>query len=151
MRTLILYESKHGATKKVAELLGEKIENSVVAKISNFFGKLHKYDKVIVGGPIYAGRLNPVVKKYIEKNGEHIHSAFISGMRHENAEAEIKDNFSEEFLSKRQVEFVGGAYNISDMNFLEKLIVRVVAKTKYSKEEFNYENIDKLVKGLTVR
>lgn len=148
MKTLILYESKHGATKRVAELLGEKIENSVVARISNFFGKPHKYDRVIVGGPIYGGRLNPIVKKYIDENHEHIHAAFISGMMHENSEQEKKDNFSPEFLESKQVEFVGGAFNFEDMNFFEKLIVRFVAKVRESKEEYHMENIEKLARNL---
>lgn len=146
MKTLILYESKHGATKKVAEMLGEKIENSVVARIQNFVGDLNKYEHVIVGGPIYLGRLSPVVKEYIKDNDRHINAAFVSGMRHEESEKEIRDNFSREFLTDKQVEFVGGAFNFDSLSLFEKLAVKVVSKVRESKEEFDMESINRLVK-----
>lgn len=147
MRTLILYESKHGATKKVAELLGEKIENSVVARLQNFVGKAHNYDRVILGGPIYAGKLHPIVKKYFDENQEHINAIFVSGMRHESADQEIHDNLPDEFIDTHKVVFVGGAYDFSDMNFFERLIVRLVDHVKHSKEDFIYEQIEELIKA----
>lgn len=146
MKTLVLYESKHGATKKVAELLGKKIENSVVAKLADFRGKLYKYDRVILGGPIYGGKLHPRVKKYFDENHFEIDAVFLSGMRHELAEQEIHDNLPDEFIEKKKVVFVGGAFNFESMNFFEKLIVRMVTKVKHSKESFLMDQIEELVK-----
>lgn len=64
MKTIVVYKSKYGYTKKYAEWLAESLgcdikENASLADVAG-------YDTIICGGGIYAGRLNGA--KLITKN-----------------------------------------------------------------------------------
>lgn len=64
MKTIVVYRSKYGYTKKYAEWLAESLgcdikENASLADIAG-------YDVIIFGGGIYAGRINGI--KLIAKN-----------------------------------------------------------------------------------
>lgn len=64
MKTIVVYKSKYGYTKKYAQWLAESLgcdikENASLADVAG-------YDTIIYGGGIYAGRINGV--KLITKN-----------------------------------------------------------------------------------
>jgi menaquinone-dependent protoporphyrinogen oxidase len=71
MKTAIVFASKHGTTAKVAHLIknGLEYQNTdiynlkVASKID-----VDKYDCVIIGGSIHAGRVQSSLKKFCNKN-----------------------------------------------------------------------------------
>ena len=97
MKSLVIYYSKTGNTKLMAETMSEEIKADVLAikpqkeiksrgfmlymrgglqSISKRTIKLEDtdidlqddYDLIIIGTPVWAGRLNPVVRSFLKKN-----------------------------------------------------------------------------------
>lgn len=56
MKTIVVYKSKYGYTKKYAEWIAESLGCDIKENAS--FGDIAAYDAVIFGGGIYAGRIN---------------------------------------------------------------------------------------------
>lgn len=141
MSTIILYASKHGATKKCAELIAEKLEDKVeLHDLKNEkVPELSQYDKVIIGGAIYAGMILKEVKEFCSANVNELSGKklglFISCMNAKEAEKQLNMNFPKELLDNAVVkENLGGEFRFKEMNFFEKLITRMVSKMQ-SKED----------------
>ncbi|UCD01484.1 MAG: flavodoxin domain-containing protein [Promethearchaeota archaeon] len=73
MKVLIIYDTKYGNTKKVAELIGDglKIVEENVIKIENVkeidLNKDETYDLILIGSPNHMGSYTTNVKKFIKK------------------------------------------------------------------------------------
>ena len=63
MSTLIVYASKYGCTEKCVKLMSKKLNDKVdLINLKNINDiDLSKYDKVIIGGSIYIGRIQKEV------------------------------------------------------------------------------------------
>ena len=57
MKTLILYATKHGATRKIAKLIAQEIPDSVVKDVEESDPHLPSYDCVILGSSLMAGQI----------------------------------------------------------------------------------------------
>ena len=73
LSVLIIYYSEGGTTKKMAEIIGEKIkEEKVAVEIKNVEEtnpeELLKYDGVIIGSPTYYGTLAGKIKKLLDES-----------------------------------------------------------------------------------
>jgi menaquinone-dependent protoporphyrinogen oxidase len=70
VKTLIAYATKHGATARCARLLAEKLPDGAdLVDLGVGPGPvLEGYDTVLIGGPIYAGRIRPVVRRFCERS-----------------------------------------------------------------------------------
>lgn len=72
MKVLIIYDTKHGNTKKVAELIGEGLESvgENVITIGNVkeidFNIDMTYDLILIGSPNHVGSHTKNVKKFIK-------------------------------------------------------------------------------------
>lgn len=72
MEILIIYNTKHGNTKKVAELIGEGLntvkENAVTFRNVEEFdpNKEEVYDLILIGTPNHFGKPTKPIKKFIE-------------------------------------------------------------------------------------
>ncbi len=73
MKILIVYDTLHGNTKKVAELIGEglkSIEGNIVS-IENVkeidVGRDETFDAILIGSPNHAASHTKTVKQFIEK------------------------------------------------------------------------------------
>lgn len=64
--TVILYQSKYGATKKYAEWLAGRLGCEILETKSTKFTDIEKYDVVILGGGIYASGIAGL--SFIKKN-----------------------------------------------------------------------------------
>ena len=56
MKTLILYATKHGATRKIAKLIAQEIPDSVVKDVEESDPHLPSYDCVILGSSLRPGK-----------------------------------------------------------------------------------------------
>ncbi|MBY8983922.1 MAG: flavodoxin family protein [Candidatus Lokiarchaeota archaeon] len=72
MKTIIIYDTKHGNTKQVAELIGDGL-NSVEENIITFRNvedfdpnKEEVYDLIIIGTPNHYGKPTKPIKKFIQ-------------------------------------------------------------------------------------
>ncbi|MCX7749850.1 MAG: flavodoxin domain-containing protein [Clostridia bacterium] len=149
MNTLILYTSKHGTTEKCASMLSKMLTGKVELhnlKLKEPAPDLSQYDKVIVGGSIYAGRLQKEASQFCLQNLTVLKNKkmglFLCCMFKDNAEAQFKSAFAEEVLNAAATKgCFGGELLFSKMNFAERFITKVVSKAA-AKNDPNLPAVD---------
>ncbi|MDR3594948.1 flavodoxin domain-containing protein [Clostridium sp.] len=155
MKTLIVYGTKHGSAEKCCKLLKNKISGEVITiniKIENV-PDLSTFDNVIIGGSIYAGQIQKEIKNFCLKNIETLKSKrvglFICGLSGDKFEEQLNNAFPKELASCAIAkEFFGGEFIFKNANFLEKFIMKKIAKTDKDSSNLLEENISKLAKSM---
>jgi menaquinone-dependent protoporphyrinogen oxidase len=143
MNTLIVYSSKYGCTEKCAKMLSDELKDKVdLINLKNVKDiNPSTYDKVIIGGSIYIGKIQKEVKEFCSQHldvlqNKHI-GLFICGMQEGDVSETINVNFPQELLKIAEAkENFGGEFDFHKMNFMEKMIIK-----KISKESANKSNI----------
>ena len=148
MRTLIVYATKYGFTKTCADILAKKLgENVDIYDLNSNLPDLMKYDKVIIGGSIYAGKIRKPVMRFCSDNLDTLKGKklglFICGMaKEEDAQKQIDSSFPEDLLAVCVAKgFFGGECNYEKMNFLEKFIMKKITGSKQSQSRVAEDNI----------
>ncbi|UMZ74448.1 flavodoxin domain-containing protein [Natranaerofaba carboxydovora] len=160
MKTVILYATKYGCTEKAAAKLTEKISEQISSDVTKVNLKtqetpdLIEFDCIILGGSIYAGRIQKEIKELIQQSGYLIKEKplglFVCCGFQDKAMEQMKEAFGELYDSARVKEYFGAMFNTEKMNFAEKLIVKVVSRSDKAKPPgIIEENIDEFVGKLT--
>jgi menaquinone-dependent protoporphyrinogen oxidase len=157
MKTLIVYTSKHGTTKKVAEMISQKIEGKpmVIDLKERKKVELNDYDQIIIGGSIHAGMLQKRVRQFCEKNMSILLQKriglFLSCMDDNKAREQLVRAFPE-ILRNHAIscKTTGGEFRMDKMNFIERAIVKKVAGVNESVNNIKQDQIDQLVNDLSV-
>ncbi len=152
MNTLIVYASKHGCTEKCAQLVAKELHNKtdIINLNTQENIDISKYDKVIIGGSIYIGKIQKAVSQFCSTNLNELKrkkiGLFICGMQEGDAiTTEINQNFPAELINIAAAkEHLGGEFVFAKMNFVEKFIVKKVSKTSTDKSNILTDNISKL-------
>ena len=118
MSSLIVYASKYGFTKRCAEILAKKLgENVDIYDLNSNLPDPMKYDKVMVGGSIYAGKIRKPVMRFCTDNlntlkGKKL-GLFICGMaKEDDAQKQLESSFPQELLAVCAAKgFFGGECN----------------------------------------
>ncbi|MFV0397729.1 MAG: flavodoxin domain-containing protein [Bacteroidales bacterium] len=154
MKTVIIFSSKHGTTAKVAQMISDKIKENNDITLIHLDGKngisLENYEKIILGTSVYAGKPSKKMCRFCEKNRSVLENKliglFVCGMYHKPdvMEEELKNAFPS-YLHRvaKTAAFLGGEFRLEKMNFLERLIVKKVAKVTTSISKIDTEAVDK--------
>lgn len=156
MNTLIVYASKYGCAEKCAGLISEELNDKADILNLKKAGDIDilKYDKVIIGGSIYIGRIQKEVTEFCSKNLDKLKEKqiglFICGMQEGGTiNTEFNQNFPSELINIAAVkEYLGGEFIIDKMNFMEKLIIKKVAKVTSNKSSILKDNIHKFAQAM---
>ncbi|MBT3318328.1 MAG: flavodoxin [Clostridia bacterium] len=156
MKTLIAYSTKYGTTARCANLLKEKLTGEVTLLGISKSGKvdLSLFDCVIIGGPIYMGRLKKETKKFCDKNLDILVTRKIGlFVCHLEKEKSIVDIMATQFPhSLWQASVVangfGGASLVSMMKGMDKFMFANVAKSTEDKEAIDYAHIEDFAKAI---
>lgn len=151
MKTLVLYASKYGCTEDCSKYLKSKIsEGCDLFNLKNPKEiDLHQYDQIIIGSPIYIGKIRKEAKSFCEQNLETLLAKkialFICCTTPDEAEDFFKKNFPPELLSHslKNADF-GGELRQAKMGFFDKKLTGMIAKTAPKTMGIAYENIDLL-------
>ncbi|WP_224997318.1 flavodoxin domain-containing protein [Cesiribacter sp. SM1] len=156
MKVAIVYCTHHGTTEKVARLLAQKLEQHQVSVFD--LGETPKpdiapYDLVIIGGSIHVGMIQNKIKRFCEKNLEVLLEKevglFICCMLAENQKIQFERAYPAALRTHSKAHgYMGGEFKFEKMNFLEKLMVNVVAKTHESISRIHYASIDRFLQEL---
>lgn len=139
MKTLILYTTKHGTTTKCAELLAKKFPGQVdVMKLSDNHPELTGYDTVILGGSIYAGKIQKDMKafcsSYIDTLKRKRLGLFICCMSAAQADDELKASFPAELVAHATATArLGGGFKFKEIGFFEKMSITAFLKSDAKK------------------
>jgi menaquinone-dependent protoporphyrinogen oxidase len=156
MNTLIAYGTKYGCAQKCAIELAKEFDGTVDLVNLKERGNvdLSGYDRVIIGGSAYIGKIQKEVTEFISANMNEILKKevglFICGMQEgDMIEKEIAENFPSELISKaKSVMNFGGEFNFKKMNFMEKAIIKKISKVSSDKSDIYHDNIKKLAMDL---
>lgn len=149
MKTLIVYASKHGCAKKAAEKLGEAFGDGTEVDDIRSIAKIDitDFDRIIIGGSIHTGRIQKDVKNFIQKNLARLLEKqiglYICCMEEgERADKEFTNAFPKQLIEHAAAKgFFGGEFNFEKMNFIERFIVRKIAKITKSVSNVKEDNI----------
>jgi len=134
MKTAIIFSSTHGTTEKASQLLRKHLKGEVdvidLKKCSNL--SLTDYNSVILGSSIYAGSVKSKLKQFIKQNQNDLVTKkiglFLCCMYEgDKAAKQFETAYPKEF---REISIsnglFGGEFILSDLNFFERKIIKMV-------------------------
>lgn len=137
MNSIIIYASKYGYTETCVKQLKALLEGDIniceINQTKNY--DLSLYDKVIIGGSIYIGRINKKLKKFCLKNLELLVEKkiglFVTCLKEdEEAFQQIITNYPQELINVAITkDYFGGEIINSKLGFFDRLITNMVAKS----------------------
>lgn len=137
MKTIVVYRSKYGYTKKYAEWLAESLscdikENASIADIAG-------YDAVICGCGIYAGRINgaKLITKNLSRLSEKKLVLFAVGSsvgRPEELEAFWKKALEENIRENVPHFYLRGGFDYSRLGNVDRLMMNMLKKMLLGKD-----------------
>ena len=155
MKTLILYATKYGATREIAERIAKRINGAEIYDIKTgnipaFTG----YDNIIIGSSIYAGSIRKEAKEFLTVNAEKLSGKtvglFISGMSEAQSENAFNANFPSVLIENAKIKAVlGGIFDPGKAGMMAKIIMKIVTKQSGYVNNISDDKIDKFVQNLT--
>lgn len=150
MKTAIIYASHHGTTAKIAEYISkfQAAKNPDLINVKkNLNPDLSQYSYIIIGGSIHASNIQSSIKKFCKKYEDDLLKKnlglFLCCMNEPDFDKQFENAFPEK-LRKHAVAhtIAGGEFLFEKMNFIERAIVKKVAKIKNTVSKINYSSID---------
>lgn len=156
MGTLIAYSSRYGTSEKVAALLAERLSGDV--RVQNIVEEPNvtweMVDHVIVGSSIRMGIIQHEMKEWLALHEAHLleHPLALylcAGTPTESERIrELEEAYRESLREHAYfVEVVGSGYDFERMGFLDKAIVRMMAKQKESSLQLDDAKLNQLVEA----
>jgi len=161
MKTAIIYASKHGTTAKVAQKIAERFPAADSVAFFNLKTDkqidIQSFDTVILGTAVYAGKPLKTMHDFCERHSGDLldrrPGLFVCGMENdaEKQQQEVANAFPQVLRDKAlAVQFLGGEFLFDRMNFLEKLIIKKIAKTDKSVSTIKEAEIETFVERMKV-
>ena len=139
MKTIVIYASKKGATREVAEKIKERLESADVRNISQIKEiQLGDYETVIIGSSVYAGGINKEIKTLAKKNIALLMQKrlglFLCGLQPQEADKVFNANFPAEIVKHANAkDILGGIYDPAKSGAIARYLMKKVAKlTEYT-------------------
>ena len=153
MKTLIIYMTHHGTTRKVVDRLENGLgseDTHAVDLEKNDTPDLSDAESVIIGGSIHMGQIQSKIKRFCELQKDVLMKKrlglFLCFMNEELGVEEFNNAYPAELRNHAIAHgLFGGELLMDKMNFIEKFIIRMVAKETRSVSRLNYPAIDQFI------
>jgi menaquinone-dependent protoporphyrinogen oxidase len=158
MKTLIVFDTKHGTTRDIAAKLAGAIgPGAETFDLSS--GKspsLEGYEAVVLGGPVYAGSWSKRAAAFAKNQEKSLLSkrfaAFASGNDPKEGVQKLKEALPGSVAGKAlALAGTGGAIVMSRMSAFERFIIKAVAKTTTDTSSVDEAAIKALAKAVSGR
>ena len=131
MKTVVVYKSISGFTKKYAEWIAEELEADLLRLEKNDIDRLLKYDIIIYGGSLHAVGISGVhiIKNNLNKLRDKNIIIFTTGasLSKESIVSEVKDsNFSVEEQKQIQFYYFRGGFDFNKLNLINKILMTLL-------------------------
>ncbi len=152
MRTAVIFTTHHGTTRKVAETLLKIAQTDVTLFDLKQAGEIpfNDFDQIIIGGSIHAGQIQKRVRKFCDDNIIILESKplglFLCCMEeNEKATTQFEQAFPEVLRKHaKSSKLTGGEILFERMNFIEKFMMKKIAKTTKSISKIREDRIVEL-------
>lgn len=140
MKTLVIYKSKTGFTRKYAKWIAEELSADIseVSKVN--INTLNKYDTIIYGGSLYAVGIIGVIliKKNINKLKDKKLVIFATGASpsRDNVKNEVIDkNFTVDEQKNIKFFYLRGGFDYKKLNYFDKFLMTLLKWKIKSKKQ----------------
>lgn len=148
MKTLVIYASKHGTSAKCADLLSQSMkDNADVLEIKKAeHANLSQYEKIIIGGSIYVGKIQKEISDFCARNLDLLKSRkiglYICSLAEKDSLTQMEASFPRELLEAAAAkENFGGEMRFSAMNFAMRTMMKMFSKS-IAKSDPRFSDID---------
>lgn len=157
MKKLIIYATKNGCTEKAVKLLQAKLTGATktVNITRERVSDLSQFDTVILGGPIYVGKIDKALYQFmVLHQGELITKRlglFICAgeQDYERSQKQLIDSFPKELYDTAIVkDAFGGELDYHKLSFTTKLMLRIVKGITKGYSRLSGEKIEKFAQQL---
>ncbi len=155
MNTLIIYATKNGSVKEVAQLIKRELVGKV--KLVNAHDEIIKdvteFDNIMIGSSIYFGQIDRKIKNFIFLNRPEIlkkkFGFFIMAVE-PNKEMLIKqvhNALSNDLIDKAEtISVIGSQIKLKKFSWIVRIILRYFRNIKCSYKDIDKEKISEFVK-----
>lgn len=139
MKTVVIYKSKSGYTKKYAEWIAEEIKCDIKENKNLKLSDIQDYDTIIYGGGLYATMINGIdliKKNFQELKGKNI-IVYATGSNPGRAEEMNKvweATFTEEQRNVIHKFYLRGGFDYSNLSFGNKILMSMLKKKLQSEK-----------------
>lgn len=154
MKILIVYDTKYGTTKECVEKLQNKLQEVTVINLrEKKLADLDDFSTVVIGGPLYMGKLIRSVENFSSDNLEKLLNKkiglFFCGIGElEEVEKYFIKSMPQELIRKAAViKHFGGQAKMEHMNFLTRFAMKEMLRKGY-RSRIEEENIDEFAKAI---
>lgn len=145
MKTVVIYKSISGFTKKYAQLIADEIKADLFS-ISDFdFKRLADYDLIIYGGSLQAVGIIGLktLKKHLSQNANKHIIVFAVGASPDKdgiIDEIYKENFTADERNLYKLFYLRGGFNINKLNFVGKILmtllkIKIILKKNKTNDE----------------
>ena len=149
----ILYKSKHGSTRKIAKVINTYLGDTCLLMDYNDldFQKLSSCDTLILGIPVYFGKLDEEMVSFIKKNQDFLierhYSIYVTALFFSEFMSYVTRAFDYEILKDvKTMAGLGGALYYPELSISERMLLTIMNKRRpYMLKERNgeiFENFD---------
>lgn len=141
MKTVVIYKSKTGYTKKYAEWIAEALSADIFEVANVEVNILTKYDAIVYGGSLYVSGIIGVklITENIDKLKDKKLAVFATGASPSRAEViteVLNKNFTQEQQKYIRFFYLRGGFNYSKLNLVDKFLMTLLKlKIKGKKKE----------------
>ncbi len=145
MKTVVIYNSQTGFTKRYAEWIAEATGADCFALADAKKKSMDEYDAIVFGGWACAGGISKLswFKSNIDKwNGKKLIAFCVGGSPIENPEIDeaLKKNFTDAEREKVSVFYCPGGFNYDKMSAPSKLMMKMFIKALKAKKDKTEED-----------
>lgn len=154
MKTLIIYATKNGSVKEVAQLIKKELlgEVKIVDAREDTLKDISEFDNILIGSSIYFGQINAKIKKFIFiHRPEIIHRKFgIFLMAGETKDELMKKQLksaipNDIFINAQIISVIGSEVKLKKFSMLVRFILKNFRKVKTSYKDIDKEKIKEFV------
>jgi len=154
MKTLILYATKYGAAKEIAERIAKLVPESTTCDVkSDSIPPISDYDCIIIGSSLYAGTIRKEAKAFLSANTDALKTKriglFLAGMSPAEESSYFETNFPPDLVENAIAKsLVGGVFDPQKSGVFERMIMKAVTKQSGYINTISDERIEKFAETL---
>ncbi len=157
MKTLVVYDTRHGFTQRCVEMLQQEVPELEAWAINTPHSQspeLDKYEQLILGGPVYFGRYSRRLVQFVQKHQALLKSKvcrfFVVGLSPRAAAQEyVKTALGPDWEAQLgQLIFFGGAIQWEKLTWWEKWLLKTARHIETDASNFDLQEVQKLVSDL---